>query len=103
MTLETIRVRKLNGWSIYRKDDLKLATLKAQLLFGTGPAEDWVMDWPELFDTTEFSMDDAIDIGLLNNDWNGHDAGAVAVFNETRNEIAIHDSRQPTMMVSERA
>jgi hypothetical protein len=95
--------RTVKGWSIFRKEDIPGATVLGRMLFSTGPGEDWVMTWPELFDSTEYDMSDKLDVGLLGWDWNGYTAGSTVVRNWTRGEFAIHSPNQPIVTISERA
>lgn len=81
-------IRTLNGWAVYRKDDLP-EQAQTSVLFADSPPNDWIMDWPELFDSTEFSIEHSVDVGLLVHDWNGHPGGVVVVWNDTTGEVAI--------------
>lgn len=73
-------------WTIYSKSELGDT---CWVYTDEGPPSEWTLGWEDVFQTTEFSLADQCQIGVLVGDFNGHLAKSVVVENWTTGELAI--------------
>lgn len=88
-----------NGWTIYRGGPYFTAVAGALAQYGAVPPEHWHSDWHDVFDSTEYGMDEQVELSMLPMRCGPHDAGSVVVLNHSRREVAIRDAHAPVISI----